>query len=144
MIKIIQIKSSIDLTTAFNIRTRVFVDEQDVPVEIEMDKYENVSDHFLCFIGEKAVGTSRMRKTVNGIKLERFAVLKEYRNKGVGKALVLYCLKMANNNQNIYLNAQENVISFYEKLGFIVAGERFFEANIPHKKMVFNLNPKLK
>ena len=68
--------------------------------------------------------------------MERFAVLKEARGKGVGEALVNYTLDQLKDNDFIYLNAQESVIKFYEKFGFVAVENRFYEANIPHKKMI--------
>lgn len=69
--------------------------------------------------------------------MERFAVLKEHRGKGVGEALVKNTLDKLSDNDFIYLNAQESVIKFYEKFGFKVVGNRFYEADIPHRKMEY-------
>ena len=84
------------------------------------------------------VGTARYRFTDFGIKLERFAVLKSYRNLGVGKKLALYILNSIKGEKVIYLHAQESVIDFYSKLGFKKIGSQFFEAEIPHQKMIYS------
>jgi predicted GNAT family N-acyltransferase len=68
--------------------------------------------------------------------MERFAVLKEYRGKGIGEELVKYTFDKLKDNDFIYLNAQESVIKFYKKFGFEVVGDCFFEADIPHKRMI--------
>ena len=81
------------------------------------------------------MGTARYRVTNNGTKLERFAVLKTYRNRGVGKALVEFILDTLNQD-DIYLHAQESVVDFYTPLGFKKIGKQFFEADIPHWKMI--------
>ena len=73
-----------------SIRTQVFVEEQGVPETLEHDEYEALSSHFLVFDQKKAVATARWRRTKDGIKLERFAVLPNYRGKGIGKFLVQY------------------------------------------------------
>jgi predicted GNAT family N-acyltransferase len=123
---------------AFAIRRAVFVLEQRVPEEIEMDEHDADAHHILAFADERPVGTARWRETSQGIKLERFAVLKPFRGQGVGKRLVEYLLHQLPSDQTIYLNAQEPVITFYEQFGFQCRGPRFFEAGIPHRKMVLN------
>ena len=135
-IAIKQIKSTIELEHAFSIRRQVFCIEQNVPEEIEMDEFDDKAIHILAYIDDKPIGTARWRLTEDGAKMERFAVLKEYRGKGVGEALVKYALEELKDSDIIYLNAQETVIGFYEKLGFVGVGNRFYEANIPHKKMI--------
>ena len=136
-IDIKQITNSTDLEKAFAIRRQVFCIEQNVSEEIEMDEFDGVATHILAYIKGKPVGTARWRFTVGGAKMERFAVLKKYRGKGVGEALVKYTLDKLKDNDFIYLNAQESVIKFYEKYGFEVVGSRFYEADIPHRKMEY-------
>ncbi len=135
-LEIKQIINTLDLDKVFAIRRQVFCIEQDVTEEIEMDDFDDVATHILAYIDNKPIGTARWRLTAEGTKMERFAVLKEYRGKGVGEALVKYTLEKIKDNDLIYLNAQESVIKFYEKYGFTVVGNRFYEANIPHKKMI--------
>ena len=135
-IEIKKIVNSTDFEKAFYIRRQVFCIEQKVSEKIEMDEFDDVATHILAYINEKPVGTARWRFTAGGTKMERFAVLKEYRGKGVGEALVKYTLEKIKDNNCIYLNAQESVIKFYEKYGFEVVGNLFYEANIPHKKMI--------
>lgn len=135
-IEIKQISSSEELEKAFSIRRKVFCVEQNVSEEIEMDEFDDVATHILAYIDDKPVGTARWRFTAEGAKMERFAVLREYRGKGVGEALVKYTLDKLKDNDFIYLNAQETVIEFYEKFGFEAIGNRFYEADIPHKKMI--------
>ncbi|EIM74571.1 N-acetyltransferase GCN5 [Nitritalea halalkaliphila LW7] len=80
------IQSPEDLKRAFEIREKVFVIEQEVAPEEEYDAFEDSSRHFLALLEGKAIGTARWRKTENGVKLERFAVLREARNAGAGSA----------------------------------------------------------
>ena len=135
-IEIKQIANPTELEQAYAIRRQVFCVEQNVSEEIEMDEFDTVATHILAYVGSKPVGTARWRFTVEGAKMERFAVLKDARGKGVGEALVKYTLEKLIDNELIYLNAQESVIKFYEIFGFQVVGDRFYEANIPHKKMI--------
>jgi len=81
-------------------------------------------------------GAARWRKTDKGYKLERFAVLKEFRGMGVGKELVRAVLAdLPKDAPYIYLNAQITAISLYARFGFIKVGEQFEEAGIQHFKM---------
>ena len=98
---------------------------------------ELVQSICVCAILDKQyVGTARYRETSSGIKLERFAVLKEHRGLGVGKALVKFILDNLDQDQDIYLHAQEAVVDFYLLLGFKKVNDRFYEAEIPHWKMI--------
>ena len=118
------------------IRRRVFVEEQNIPETIEMDD-EWVHAIYVCAIlDEEYVGTARYRETSSGIKLERFAVLKEKRGLGIGKTMVTFMLDNLDKDKNIYLHAQESVVGFYLLLGFKRVGDRFYEAEIPHWKMI--------
>ena len=126
------IRSENDLKIAFSIRKKVFVEEQKVPEDIEWDEFEYKATHALAYIQDKPAGTARWRKTQKGMKLERFAVLPEFRSCGVGKNLVYFILKELLNSETIYLHSQEHVVKYYEYFGFVKRGSKFFEANIPH------------
>ena len=121
---------------AFKIRHKVFVEEQNCPPEIEYE-FEEISTHFLLKYNNTPISTSRYRKTNEGIKLERFAVLKEYRKKGIGHKILKYMLNDLKDFKGlIYMHAQVDVIPFYEKMGFIKQGGKFEEAFIMHYKMI--------
>ena len=125
-----------EIDICLSIRRKVFVEEQNIPENIEMDD-ELVQSIYVCAILDKQyVGTARYRETSSGIKLERFAVLKEYRGLGVGKALVKFILDNLDQDQDIYLHAQEAVVDFYLLLGFKKVNDRFYEAEIPHWEMI--------
>jgi predicted GNAT family N-acyltransferase len=125
-----------DLEKVFNVRRIVFVEEQNCPPELEWE-HEDDSVHFLATDNGNAVGACRWRKTDLGYKLERFAVLKEYRKKGVGRALIAETLSdLPADAHYVYLNAQVNAMSLYAKFGFVAEGDEFLEAGIKHYKMV--------
>lgn len=128
--------SLIEKEKCLAIRRFVFVQEQNISEEIEFDDLSIKSFNFIAIFNNKFVGTARYRITSIGIKLERFAVLKKYRGIGIGKALVEYILKKVKEDSNIYLHAQKPVINFYKKLGFKEKGDFFFEADIPHIKLI--------
>ena len=124
--------------TIFKIRSLVFVVEQQVSREEEFDLYESSSLHYLGSIKDIPAGTARWRITQNGIKLERFAVLPEYRNMGVAAAILNKVVNDVNPlATRIYLHAQVTAIGFYEKYGFKKEGPMFTEANIDHFTMYF-------
>ena len=127
-----------DKYKCFSIRQNVFVKEQNISEKIEFDDEDVDAKYFIAKYKNIFVGTARYRLTDYGIKLERFAVLKSYRNHGVGKKLALYILNSIKDEKLIYLHAQESVIDFYSKLGFKRIGSQFFEAEIPHQKMIYN------
>ncbi len=123
---------------AMKIRSQVFVEEQGVPADLELD-HEEDSVHFLLYFRKKPVGTARFRETENGVKLERFAILSNFRGLGLGNDLIRFVLTKAREKRRpIYLNAQVQVVDYYTKWGFIKEGDAFFEAGIQHFKMVYH------
>ena len=121
------------------IREKVFIEEQKVDERDEFDEYEDLSKHYLIFDGEKAVGTARWRHIGDKIKLERFAVLEEYRSKGFGDQILRAILEeVLTLKKPIYLHAQLRAIPFYERGGLKKVGEMFSECDIDHYKMVID------
>ena len=123
-----------DLKTAFAIRRQVFVVGQNVSAEAEEDGNDEAT-HFLAKVNDLPAGTARWRKTKDGFKLERFAVLNAYRGSGVGGALVRALVSDLPKGSRTYLHAQIRAAKFYEKNGFSQFGETFVEENIEHIKM---------
>jgi predicted GNAT family N-acyltransferase len=132
------VSSTKDIEKAFAIRMRVFVREQGVPEEIEMDRDDEHALHFLALEGRKAVGTARLVMRHRSAKIGRMAVLKTFRGRGVGRNLLTRAVATAKKQgaKNIYLHAQVPVIGFYEAMAFRCVGPVFKEAGIPHRKMV--------
>ena len=127
-----------DIEKCFLIRKEVFVNEQKCDPE---DEYENEEDsiHFLLLDNNNPVATARYRETKNGIKMERFAVLKNMRGKGYGLMILNYMISDLSENILIkYLHAQVQVVRFYEKVGFKKIGKQFDEVGIMHYKMILN------
>lgn len=135
-IRVSIISSQGELDAALQIRRTVFVDEQNVPEEIEVDEFEDEATHIIAVLDGEPVGTARWKLTASGIKLERFAVLPIHRGKGIGAVLVREVLDHVLPAETVYLHAQEEVIPFYEQYGFETVGEKFEEAGITHRKMV--------
>ncbi|MNL06889.1 putative N-acetyltransferase YjcF [compost metagenome] len=131
-----KVKNKEELEKAFAVRKTVFVEEQNCPPELEWENEEEAV-HFLAEINGEPCGACRWRKTEAGYKLERFAVLKEFRGKRIGQALVAAALAdLPESAHYIYLNAQLDAMRLYSRFGFIAEGEQFEEAGIQHMKMV--------
>ncbi|WP_443939677.1 GNAT family N-acetyltransferase [Pedobacter sp. MW01-1-1] len=125
-----------DLEKVFAIRKIVFVEEQNCPPELEWE-HEEESVHFLATSDGVPCGACRWRKTDQGYKLERFAVLKEFRKHGVGRAMIAEVLNdLPEDAHYVYLHAQLEAVSLYAKFGFVAEPEQFEEAGIMHVKMV--------
>ncbi|HSK28872.1 MAG TPA: GNAT family N-acetyltransferase [Candidatus Limnocylindria bacterium] len=123
---------------AFAIRMRVFVLEQGVPADIEIDRDDRGAIHLLASVSGKPAGTARIVMRRANAKIGRMAVLKSYRKRGVGSKLLKRAFAVAKKlgAKKIYLHAQVAVIGFYEKFGFHCSGPVFDEAGIAHRKML--------
>jgi predicted GNAT family N-acyltransferase len=141
MITINIVQTEKELKEIFKIREEVFVLEQQVDPSEEYDEFEDTSIHFIATDEDgNPCGTARWRFTRQGIKLERFAVLKSHRGKGVGYALVKAVLeniatKAEAQGKLQYMHAQLSAVTLYEKFGFQKKGDQFEECNIMHYQM---------
>jgi predicted GNAT family N-acyltransferase len=135
-IEVHKVTDPAELEKVFAIRREVFVGEQNCPPELEWE-FEDESTHFLAMVDDVPAGASRWRKTDKGYKLERFAVLKSFRNMGVGQKLVKAVLNdLPKDASYVYMHAQLPAISLYERFNFEKTGPEFEEAGIRHYKMV--------
>ncbi len=140
MITVEHVTSGSALEQVFAIRKTVFVEEQRVPEDEEYDEFETTSRHFLALADGQPCGTARWRLTENGVKMERFAVLPDFRSQGVGSALVRTVLADVAAQPEVegklrYLHAQVSAMPLYLKFGFQAVGELFYECDIAHYKM---------
>lgn len=122
---------------ALNIRQVVFCEEQKVSTEEEFDNLDDICDQYLLKYGGEYVVTARKREVEEGIKLERFAVLKEYRKLGLASKILAFILdEIKDTEKKVYLNSQVEAMPLYSKYGFEKIGEQFIEADILHYKMI--------
>ncbi|MBD3109618.1 GNAT family N-acetyltransferase [Bacillus sp. AGMB 02131] len=133
-----------DLQTAFNIRIAVFVDEQGVPLEDELDEYDQLDGHchhILVHYDEKPVGTGRIRFVEGVGKLERICILKPFRKFGLGKVIIegLEDIAKELGVSEVKLHGQTHAEEFYRKYGYHTASEVFIEDGIPHVLMKKNI-----
>ncbi len=128
-----------ELKDALLVRHHVFVHEQQVPEELETDEYEDMSIHFIAYHLNSPIAAARIREYLGEktAKVERVAVLKEYRGTGIGASLMVYIELEARNNgfNTLRLNAQQHAEAFYSKLGYVTISEPFIEAGIEHITM---------
>ena len=127
---------------AFSVRRKVFVDEQGVPLNLELDELDETADHFIVYTAEIPIGAGRIRESNTGIgKVERVCVLPEYRGKHIG-VLVMQALEdhaMIKGFEKVVLNAQSHAVPFYEKIGYVITSPEFMDADIPHRAMEKNI-----
>ena len=124
---------------AISIREAVFVVEQGVPPEIELDEWDPQCDHALAFEpGGRAVGTGRLLPDGH---IGRMAVLGDWRGRGVGGAILAALVEhaAARGMRRLVLNAQTHAVPFYARHGFVAFGDEFMEADIPHVAMARDL-----
>lgn len=122
------------------IRQTVFVQEQGVPVDLEMDGRELESTHFLAFIKsrndnpETVLGSARLLPTG---QIGRMAVLAEFRGRGIGYKLLQHATNygFSHGFPHLFLHAQRHAQHFYEKAGYVARGDVFLEAGIEHIEM---------
>ena len=136
-IEIKLVKNKKELSDVFKIREVVFVKEQNVPRDIEMDEFDTNSKHFIVLYSNKPIGCARIRFIGKMAKLERIALLKRYRGKGFGKIMMNYLIKYCKNKnvEEIVMNAQYYLKNYYDKFGFRPKGKTFMEAGIKHIEM---------
>lgn len=139
---VIPVRNEDDWQAARTIRTQVFIEEQDCPPDEEWDGHDEQSRHVLGVVDGTPVATARWRAVPHGedvvAKLERFAVLPDYRGDGRGTALVQTVLDDARRAgfDTFLVHAQAHLEDWYERLGFASTGRTFEEAGLPHVEMV--------
>jgi len=116
------------------IRYEVFVGEQNVPEELEIDGLDDEAKHILVFVDGVPTGTGRILRDGH---IGRVAVLKNYRGLGIGKSIMKELIKWAQDKslEKVWLSSQWHAHSFYLDLGFDCVGEIYKEAGIDHIKM---------
>jgi|CXWL01.1.fsa_nt_gi predicted GNAT family N-acyltransferase len=132
---------TIDEAALKAVRTRVFIEEQDVPEADEWDTDDLGADHALARTHDGVpIGTGRL--TPDG-RIGRMAVLREWRAQGVGAALLRHLIERARERgmRRLQLHSQAHAIPFYASFGFVAKGEEFIECDMPHQSMVLELPP---
>ncbi|MCQ5364081.1 GNAT family N-acetyltransferase [Anoxybacillus salavatliensis] len=126
---------------ALLVRRAVFIDEQGVSEEEEIDAFESESVHFVLYDDDKPIAAGRFR-TIDGVgKIERICVLPSYRGRGIGKQMMEAIEQYAKQHvTKVKLNAQTHAEPFYKQLGYETVSDVFLDAGIPHVTMVKTIN----
>ncbi|MEB3121771.1 MAG: GNAT family N-acetyltransferase [Snowella sp.] len=126
------------------IRRIVFREEQNITEDLEFDGLDETSEHLLAYVHQEPIGTLRIREVdPKTVKIERLAVLSQFRNQGIGRKLMDYAIALItekNQYEQIMIYAQYHLKNFYLTFGFQPVGETFEEAEILHIKMIKSLN----
>lgn len=136
MFKIVTTPSMME--DAYSVRKQVFVLEQGVPLENEIDQYEAIATHIVGYDENNLpFATGRFRPHDDGVKIERVAIIASHRKSGYGKLLMRFIEDVAKNqgHHSLMLNAQCHAQTFYESLEYDPFGEVFIEENIEHIAM---------
>ena len=127
---------------AYLVRKNVFIEEQGVPVDMELDEFDPTAKHALAYVDSECVGTARLIALPENIgRIGRMAVLQTYRRQGMGRQLLNALLESCKSQgiAQLELHAQLSAISFYEQFGFIAQGEIYYEAGIAHRDMILSI-----
>lgn len=126
------------------VRRTVFIEELNVPEELEWDDLDESCQHLLALDSKnKPIGTGRLCERGH---IGRMAVIKDWRGKGVGSALLRKLMDIAQQTGNLklVLNAQTSAAGFYARYGFSAEGDEFMDAGIPHMRMTRYLTGKIR
>ncbi len=123
---------------ALQVRREVFIEEQQVPEEEEIDQYEDECTHIVVYDQNQPVAAGRLRNYDGIGKMERICVLASHRKHGLGKIVMDHLEELAKEKgfQELKLNSQTHAEGFYERLGYKTISDIFMDAGIPHVTMV--------
>ena len=127
-----------ELDGAFEVRRRVFIEEQGVLEDLELDGHDREALHMVVEDEDRVIGTARVLFPATGqAKIERMAVLEPFRRRGIGQRILSFLFEELGRRQveQVVLHAQWPVVSFYRSCGFEETGSPFWEAGIKHIKM---------
>ena len=127
-----------DSEALVKLRTEVFVDEQQVPSEIEVDGKDVDCQHVKAVLQGKFVGTGRLLPS--GF-IGRMCVLRQFRGQGIGTIMLHKLIELAGQEKysQVQLNSQTNAIAFYRNNGFVIDSDEFLEAGIRHRRMTIKI-----
>lgn len=141
MFEVKVVSNDFEMEQVLSIRKTVFVEEQLVSIDIEIDEFENTATHFLLLKNKKPIGASRTREVDGYIKMERVCILQNERKEGAGAFLMKFMHDYCKEKGYIKskLNSQKHAEPFYKKLGYETVSDEFLDAGIPHVTMIKNL-----
>jgi len=131
-----------DMLSCLDLRRTVFIEEQNVPENEEVDGDDPDCDHILLTVSDMPVGAARLKYYNDFIKVQRVCVLKNYRGQGIGSKIINFIIRHVEKNDirsSVRLGSQIHALEFYKRLGFIEFGEEYLDAGIFHKDMEFQI-----
>jgi len=131
-----------DMLSCLDLRRTVFIEEQNVPENEEVDGDDPDCDHILLTVSDMPVGAARLKYYNDFIKVQRVCVLKNYRGQGIGSKIINFIIRHVEKNDirsSVRLGSQIHALEFYKRLGFIEFGEEYLDAGILHKDMEFQI-----
>ncbi|RJX37829.1 GNAT family N-acetyltransferase [Paenibacillus pinisoli] len=136
-----RVESKEQLDEAYRIRMEVFVNEQGVSPDVEIDEHEEDAIHVLVKYNGEPAGAGRIRVVEGMAKLERICVLAQFRKHGIGAAVMEELEEVAREADlpKAKLHAQTQAAGFYERLGYKADSDEFMEEGIPHIRMIKKL-----
>lgn len=137
-----RVESKKEREDAFYVRQKVFVEEQDVPMHLELDDYDQSAIHFIAYDDDMPIGAGRIREPEPGIaKVERVCILPQYRGQHLGNLMMdkMETYGREAGLTTVVLYAQSYAVPFYEKLQYQITSPEFMDAGIPHRAMKKNL-----
>ena len=132
------VASDRDLKEALEVRKKVFTEEQGTPEDLEFDNHDREALHMVVKDGERVIGTARVLfLTTNQAKIERMAILRPFRHRGIGRRIISFLNEELKNRhvEEVVLHAQYSIVAFYKSCGFEELGLPFWEVGIKHIKM---------
>ena len=131
-----------DMLSCLDLRRTVFIEEQNVPENEEVDGDDPGCDHILLTDSDIPVGAARLKYYNDFVKVQRVCVLKNYRGQGIGSKIINFIIRHVEKNDirsSVRLGSQIHALEFYKRLGFIEFGEEYLDAGILHKDMEFQI-----
>ena len=137
----IKVARTDDLAACRTLRRTVFIEEQNVPEDLEVDGLDPTALHLLATQEGRPVGTARLLVKGATGKIGRVCVLREERGRGIGAALIRKAVEELRDLglETARLGSQVHAIPFYEALGFAAEGPVYDDAGIPHRDMTLTL-----
>ncbi len=131
-----------DIATCLELRRVVFILEQGVSLEDEVDGRDGEARHLLAWADGVAVGTARLLVEGDVGKIGRVCVLEQARGMGMGADLIRFAVEVFRGVpgvRKVKLGAQIHALGFYERLGFVAVGPVYMDAGMEHRDMVLAL-----
>jgi predicted GNAT family N-acyltransferase len=143
MTEVRPVRDADEVRAALALRHEVFVVEQRVPIEEEVDRHDDTALHLVAIDGARVVATCRLVGDGETVKLGRMAVAAAARRRGLASALLAEAevQARARGARRIALGAQTGALAVYERAGYAPYGERFLDAGIEHLMMEKRLAP---